>query len=65
MKRLSAFTFFYFKVAMFARMIFMESEFSTTQEEYNMQAKRPMDLMYNMEVANYTIAYSEYTNKRK
>lgn len=49
---------------MFSRMIFMESDTATTQWEYNMQAKRPMDLMYGMEIANYTIAFTQFTNKR-
>lgn len=51
--------------AMFTRMIFMESDTATSQREYSMQAKRPMDLIYGMEVANYTIAYTKYTNLRR
>ncbi|XP_052083610.1 uncharacterized protein LOC127720912 [Mytilus californianus] len=50
--------------AMFTRMIFMESDTATSQREYSMQAKRPMDLIYGMEIANYTIAYTKYTNLR-
>ena len=38
---------------------------SSTQYEYNMQAKGQMETEFGMEVANYTIPYATYTNKRK
>lgn len=50
---------------MFTRMIFMDSDTAITQREYSMQAKRPMDMIYGMEVANYTIAFTKYTNLRR